>query len=67
MRRVNGASVFDGAPVLFRTGGNLPHVGDETVRITAESAIHLLDAVQICELVSVSMAKYARRGTREMP
>jgi hypothetical protein len=53
MRCPNGLGMFDWAPVLFGPRSDLADIGDNTVGITAEIAMDLFDAVQICELVSI--------------
>ena len=49
----NRTGVLDRAPVLFRARGDLSHIREQPVRITAEGTVDLLDPVQICELVSI--------------
>jgi hypothetical protein len=53
MRRWDGASVFDRAPILLGASGDFTHVRDQPVGVAAERAVHLFDCVQIRELVAI--------------
>lgn len=45
--------MFYWAPVLFGATGRFPSVGDNTVSVAAICAVQLLDAVQICQAMTI--------------
>ena len=47
------AEMLDRAPVLLGAGGDLDHIGQDSVRIGAVLAVDLLNQIQIREMVSV--------------
>ena len=63
MRCWDRASVFDRAPILLGTAGHFPHVRDQSVGVTAESAVHLFNPVQVRKLVSIDREVPTTRHT----
>lgn len=47
------SKMLDGAPILFRSGGNLRHVVQDAVGIRTVLAVDLLDQVEIGKMVAV--------------
>ena len=55
MWRFDPQCVFNWAPILFGPTGNLPHIGDQAIGVTAILAIELFDRIQICQVPPVEM------------
>jgi hypothetical protein len=54
VRRENGATVLNRAPVVLRTRTYLPYVAKHTGGVAAVQAVGLLDRVQVGELMTVN-------------
>lgn len=46
--------MLDGTPVLFRPGGDFPHIRDEAVEIAAIDTIELFDDIEIRQGMTVN-------------
>ena len=66
MRRRDGASVLDRAPILLGASRHFPHVCDQSVGVAAEGAVTFSIPFKYASLCR-STVKYRRRGTRGMP
>src|SRR5579872_4110082 len=47
------SGMLDGAPILLGPGGDLTHIGEESIRVRAVQAVDPFDSIQIGELVSI--------------
>jgi hypothetical protein len=47
------SEMFDRTPVLFRSGGNFPDIGQNPIRVCAVLTVDLFNQVQVLEVVPV--------------